>query len=774
MSVLEKVARRTSVRPHTNLARGVAVHIAYFVSGVLVSRGAVLGSISPFGASFSAAVPFSYMPAGLLGTAIGYLISSPLSSFRYIAIVISIGAIRWVLNEIKKISDSRIYPSLVAFAPVFATALALTFTRASEITELSSALVEALIAAAGAYFMSRTAALAQSKRGLQGFSPQEIACIAMTGCILLLAFSSLEIGIVSIGRILAVLVILLCAKYGSVSVGAIAGIATGAVFSLAEPQMLFLSVAYSLSGLLGGLFSPMGKIAVAVTAILSNVILSLCADDSAMVLAVLIESFLAGGVFLLIPKDAGNFLSAVFSDSRKQLSEEALRRNITMRLSHSAKALSNVSSCVNAVSNRLSKLYTPNTWWIYDKARETTCQKCGLKVYCWEKEKDLCADDFNRLTETLKSQGFVKEKDIEKQFQKRCCKAGELANSINRAYKEYQSMEAARRRVVGVRSVVAGQFSGLSEILEDLSEEFESCESFDSDASQRIISSLSSLGLTVVDCAVKKTLGRGLLVEIELSVSKKTALSKSQLSREVSRACGRPFESPEISFESDRARISLCERPLYDVEIGSAQHCADDADLCGDCLNYFNNGIGSSVALISDGMGTGGRAAVDSNMTVSIMTKLLKAGLSYDCSLAVVNSSLMIKSEEESLATLDITDFNRFTGKAEFLKAGACATYVKKNSKLSKKETPSLPLGILNEAKFSKEAVTLTQDDMIVMISDGALIGDEGWLERLILSSKEISCEQLSNLIVDEAAKRRRNDHDDDITALVMKVVINV
>ena len=130
-------------------------------------------------------------------------------------------------------------------------------------------------------------------------------------------------------------------------------------------------------------------------------------------------------------------------------------------------------------------------------------------------------------------------------------------------------------------------------------------------------------------------------------------------------ACGRPFESPEISFEGDRARISLCERPLYDLEIGCAQHCADNGGLCGDCLNYFNNGTGSCVALISDGMGTGGRAAVDSNMAVSIMTKLLRAGLSYDCSLSVVNSSLMIKSEDESLANLDVTDFNRFTGKAE-------------------------------------------------------------------------------------------------------------
>ena len=773
MQVLEKVRKRTSFQNESHVARQAAVHAAYFVSGLLVSRGAVLGSFSPFGASFAAAVPFSYMPAGLLGTIIGYLFSSPVSSFRYIAVIISIGAVRWVLGEIKKISESRIYPPVVAFVPVFATSLALILTRTSEIEELSSALVEALIAAAGAYFMSRTVTLTQSRRRIGGFSSQEIACVAMTGCILLLAFSTLFIGFVSVGRILAVLTILMCAFYGSVATGTIAGVSAGAVFSLSQPDMLFLSVAYSLSGLIGGLFSPMGKVAVSLSALLSCVVLSLTAQDSELILAMLIETVFAGGVFLLIPKDFGTVLTAFFSDNRGELSEEAVRRNITMRLSHSAKALSNVSSCVSAVSDRLSKLYSPDSWWIYEKARDRTCSNCGLKVYCWEKEKELTRDDFSRLTPILRDRGFVKERDIEEQFMKRCCKISELADSVNRCYKDYLSFLAAQKRIGQIRCTVAGQFAGLSEILEDLSEEFESCESFDVSASERIIASLSSLGLTVIDCAVKKSLGRGLNVELEIGIGRKTAVSKAQIVREVSRACGKMFESPVLSFENDRARITLCERPLFDVEIGSAQHCADNAELCGDCMNFFISGEGCAVALISDGMGTGGRAAVDSNMAVSIMTKLLKAGLSYDCALSVVNSSLMIKSEDETLATLDAVDFNLYSGKAELMKAGGSTTFVKKNSKLLKKELPSLPLGILSEAKFIKEAVTLSEDDMIVMISDGALTGSDEWLERMIMSAREISCEQLSSQIVDEAVKRRKNDHDDDITAVVMRVVIN-
>jgi hypothetical protein len=115
------------------------------------------------------------------------------------------------------------------------------------------------------------------------------------------------------------------------------------------------------------------------------------------------------------------------------------------------------------------------------RGADYTCKNCGLHVYCWEKERGMTLDDFHRLTEVLKERGSVKESDIADRFLKRCCKMGELSHSVNRAYRDYLSMESARRRITGVRSVVAGQFAGLSDILHDLSEEFSEVEGYDED-----------------------------------------------------------------------------------------------------------------------------------------------------------------------------------------------------------------------------------------------------------------------------------------------------
>ena len=220
-------------------------------------------------------------------------------------------------------------------------------------------------------------------------------------------------------------------------------------------------------------------------------------------------------------------------------------------------------------------------------------------------------------------------------------------------------------------------------------------------------------------------------------------------------------------------RAALCEMPLYDVEIGSDQHIADGGKLCGDCIDYFSDGMGKTYALVCDGMGTGGRAAVDGNMAVSVMGRLLRSGLSPDSSLQIVNSALMIKSGDESLSTVDLAGIDLYTGGVTLKKAGAPLTYIKKGGRLTAREMPSLPAGILNNIKFSTESIHLKAGDMVVMVSDGVLTGDERWLERLIKTWNEGSAQDLAQAVVQEAIRRRAETKDDDITAVVVRLTEN-
>ena len=138
------------------------------------------------------------------------------------------------------------------------------------------------------------------------------------------------------------------------------------------------------------------------------------------------------------------------------------------------------------MEKKMKEIFSSDVASIYAKATEETCSHCVLRVYCWEKQREASLNDFNNLTELLRKKGRIEEKDFSARFAKKCCKAKEMAAAINKNYDAYTACLSAERRVGEIRSVVAGQFSGLSEILEEMAEEFENYERFDMAAAERV------------------------------------------------------------------------------------------------------------------------------------------------------------------------------------------------------------------------------------------------------------------------------------------------
>ena len=120
-------AMRRARTAQTEFFRNIGLNILYCACGTLITRGAVLGSMAPFGASYAAAVPKERLLPSLIGAAFGYVLLNPSDSFRYIAVIIAIGCARWLLSDIGRISASKLFAPLCAFIPTAATGIALSF-----------------------------------------------------------------------------------------------------------------------------------------------------------------------------------------------------------------------------------------------------------------------------------------------------------------------------------------------------------------------------------------------------------------------------------------------------------------------------------------------------------------------------------------------------------------------------------------------------------------------------------------------------------------------
>ena len=174
--------------------------------------------------------------------------------------------------------------------------------------------------------------------------------------------------------------------------------------------------------------------------------------------------------------------------------------------------------------------------------------------------------------------------------------------------------------------------------------------------------------------------------------------------------------------------------------------------------------------MLSDGMGTGTRAAIDSVMTANLTARLLRAGFSPENALKTVNCALLVKSADETLATLDILKIDLEGGRASFYKAGAGFSVIGKSDKTVIVEKSSMPLGILESTAFEKSEIDLNSGDTVIIMSDGANVIPHKEFKELIRSYKNEGMRVLSEAIVNEALTYSLSGKHDDITVCCVRI----
>ena len=753
------------------VVRKAVLYGAYFAVGFVCSRGIVFGRYAPFGVAAAAAGPYSAMIAAMAGAVTGYLVPSAIHfPARYLAAVLAVGAIRWTLSRMGDLRLNPWFAPVISFLPLLATGIAVAAMDGSALHTWILYAAESLLGGCGAYFFSRASVLAMGQKGTGSLNHAELACVILTMGILVLSLSTITIGVISIGRVAAILLILFSCRYGGVVGGSIAGIVAGAMFGLATSGINGVSGALAFAGLMAGIFSPLGRVATALVFIVANGVGSLQVGGGQAVLTGLYEVMAATVIFAVWPGRTGSAFAAIFRQPAQLAHSDGIRRSVMMKLGFAASALESVSESVEQVSRRLERASAPTVEGVYQQAVDEVCQGCGLRGYCWGNSPHKEMDQLGGLTEPLRQKGMVERGDFPPEFQEHCSRLGEMASSVNQHYQDFLHKESAQRRVSQVRGVVMEQFSTTGQMLRDMAKELELCEEFDFGMAAKINKALYEFSVHPTDVSCRIDRHNRMVVEIEAPAAEKSRLSRSHIARTVAKVTGRHFEKPCVSVAGRICRFQISERPIYRASFGVSQHTCAGGTLCGDSYECFQDGTGRQIAMISDGMGTGGRAAVDGAMAAGLMATLVKAGVGFACALKITNSALMVKSGEETLSTLDVASIDLFSGKVELRKAGAPVSFLRRKGEVERLDAVSLPVGILEEAVFSQVDSSMQDGDLLVMFSDGAIATGETWVSGILQKWKEGEPKELAELLVQKAMEQREDGHDDDITVLVIKL----
>ncbi len=622
---------------------------------------------------------------------------------------------------------------------------------------------EPLLGAGAAYFISYFFNTLQNRRKI--LSSQEISAAAMTFTFLLSALMNVQINDISPARIAALILILYAARYGKEAYGTVVGVSVGFVIFLYDTDLITMAVAFAFGGLIGGMFSPLGKLGVGFGFFMANGII-LMQSNHALLLPFIYEVIVATVIFILLPNKINHLFARLFSPAPEHSLVEGLRNSMVMRLEFASQAVKDVSQTVEAVSARLKKTGAPSFERIFDKTEQDACRSCSMRIYCWESNRGGTLSALLSVTKQLREKGVADTRALPQEFFHHCVHPDRLLDALAENFADYLAKDNAQRRLEEIRQVIAEQFEGVAQMLTGLSEEFRNSHRYDYAVAEEIRGGLLSLSLTPTDisCTVDKY--DRLTAEIRLDPNDKQ-VSRALLLRALKESCGREFEPPTLTDSGRSLLISLSEKANYSVDFGVAQYNYDNNKLCGDAYESFFDGRGRFIAIVSDGMGKGGRAAVDGAMAAGLTARLLKAGFDPDSALKVVNSAMLYKSTDESLATLDITVLDLFSGVTDFYKAGAPATLLRRGGKAGVAESENLPAGILQGVSFDHTQTTLSAGDVIVMMSDGAASDGTDWIGVELEVWQRGSASELATHLADYARRRCPDGKGDDITVAV-------
>ncbi len=742
--------------------------VVFILLGLIMPQGAIYGNMAPFGVSLSAAVSGTGSVLVYIATMIGYLLSGEmLLPLRYMAAVAVTGATRWTFSVLPSVSRKKLFPPLLAFAATLVSGLLMS--GGFDLLGVLLMVAESIAAGGFAYFFaeSYTFLTKTRTRTRTAMTLPEQTGFILIGAVALMALSPLEIRTISPGRIAAAVLVMLFARSGREQSGAVAGTILGAALALSTPDRLYVSLSLAFGGLLSGIFSRYGRFAVAGVYLIANLLVCLTAADDLTAAAAIYEVAVACVVFVVLPRGVDKLLRRFLVFGQHLPAVEGLRRSMTLRLDVAAKAMNEVADTVENVSKKLTRYGAPDLGSMYRHVGDTVCKNCSLNLFCWENHFSEVMDAFNQLTPILREKERVEKEDIGGFLSRTCRRPREVAEQITREYQTYRLRESAWGRLAEIRSVITDQFTGMGDMLYELGERFANDRRVDVETAGRVISLCEDFGMPVEEAVCLFDRKDRLTVEI-LAEDVGVCLDGGRWFREIQVCCGREFDRPSVLEMQGMVKITLTERPLFAAEIGVAQHTSTGEKMSGDVWEQYTDG-GQNTLIISDGMGSGGRAAVDGAMAAGITARLLRAGLEPDTVLKMVNTALLAKSGDESLTTLDILQTDLFTGGVRILKAGAAASLLKSGGRVSRIEAPSLPIGILRETGFATHTDTLTDGDILLLMSDGVLDHGTAWVEEYLRDFDGNTVQQLADGILEEACRHAQADgHADDMTVAAL------
>ncbi len=581
---------------------------------------------------------------------------------------------------------------------------------------------------------------------------------------LITAFTGLQFEMISLGILLSAVCIVI-SPFVMPGLAPAVGILSATGIAICDKEYSSVAIILTLSSLLVSLLSGYGRITRACVLIFSagaGVIVTEVTAHSAVCLC----SLLAGSVLAMVVPES--LIPSFHNRCRADVAASSLPFHaFGRRLSGMGNAIGEMNSAIRKTAEVLDRENIHDPSEIYISAAENICRGCCNHMHCWGEYYNRSADIMNKAVLSIRAGQLADENMLTGHFSEICHKKRELVSELNRGYASFCSARSAARKIGEMRSILSSQLSSTQLMLEKAAEELccESC--IDYEAAEKAGAVLRENGLISPAVTAMNIDGR---LTVDAYGDDSSVFNAENIGDKLSFALRREFDPPMVAENGGQVHITLSERSLYDAQIKIFSRSKPENAHSGDTCECFNDGLGNVYMILSDGMGSGSRARIDSAFSCSMLARMLKAGIDFDASMEMLNTSLMVKSSDESFATMDVCRINLYNGEISLYKAGSASTFVRCGNEFAELQGDGMPLGVETDANYSEKRFTAAAGDVIIMASDGAEI-DRKWLCNILMRDRHPDLDAIIDTIGEALRLSAEKGKEDDITVIGVKIV---
>jgi len=770
---------------HQFLGKYIVKDIGLFLLCFFMARATILDGLAPFGISFFAAIllaggnvfsPLLGALAGTVGLPFPELIYDSLSYIILYGIIRLLQKIKRKLTRLELVCSLLLSMSIMKFCYLWFHSMLLY--------DMVMAGLEIISAILMVHVFSNTVTMLYQYKKRRILSNEEMICISVFLAVLVLGIGQIRIFSFSLQRVLAVFIVLFFSYMGGAGVGASIGITMGLILSLGIKMDPYLIGDFGVCGLLAGTFREMRRLGTAAGFIMANAIVTFYINQSTSVIISFPDIALASGLFILLPRPVIQYFKQFAESSLHRIRQQHYyihrMRDLTVgRLKEFSMVFQQMAAVFNRISETRKKLNQEEISNLFDAVASKVCSHCAFKQSCWKREFYNTYHALFDLLTIAEHKGSIDDEDIPQSLAKKCIHLDELVEVLNEIFQIYRYKQRWQKNIEESRMLVGEQLKGVAQVISELAAELNVDIQFKDDLEDVIRQELDKAGIRVLEVLVQENVNG----KLEIHIVKKSCGGKRQCTQQITKILSE-LVGRKMSCQDEGCRFygkSQCvlvfrEALAFHVMTGVARRSKENRDICGDSYTFHSLKEGKYLLALSDGMGTGARAAEESAATVSLLEHFYDAGFEPDVIFRTINSVLILRSNEEVFATVDLCVLDLIDGYADFIKIGAVSSYIKKGEQIEAIRASNLPIGIIEDIQPEFVRRPIQDNDFIILLTDGVLdaIGDmeqqDDWMAGILGEIRTQNPQEMADAILEEAIQYSGGVVKDDMTVIVTRI----